>query len=95
MARRWFSALGNIVVASLRVDWLEIISENHLVDGGRLLYFLGRIRHDYPMAMHGVSLSIGGTDALDAICGGSKHWPMWRVWTGRYAARPMPRTPSR
>ena len=47
------------------VDWLEIISENYLVAGGKPLYYLDRIRRDYPMVMHGVSLSIGGSDALD------------------------------
>ena len=47
------------------VDWFEIISENYLVDGGKPLYYLDRIRADYPMVMHGVSLSIGGTDPLD------------------------------
>lgn len=49
------------------VDWLEIISENYLVDGGKPLYFLDRIRRDYPMVMHGVSLSIGSSDPLDTI----------------------------
>ncbi len=48
------------------VDWLEIISENYLVPGGKPLHHLDRIRSDFPMAMHGVALSIGGTDALDA-----------------------------
>jgi uncharacterized protein (UPF0276 family) len=48
------------------VDWLEIISENYLVPGGRPLHHLDRIRANYPMVMHGVSLNIGGTDALDA-----------------------------
>ncbi|MBL8471189.1 MAG: DUF692 domain-containing protein [Rhodocyclaceae bacterium] len=48
-----------------RVDWLEIISENYLVAGGKPLHFLDRIRRDYPMVMHGVSLSIGSSDALD------------------------------
>jgi len=48
------------------VDWLEVISENYLVPGGKPLHFLDRIRRDYPMVMHGVSLSIGGSDALDA-----------------------------
>jgi uncharacterized protein (UPF0276 family) len=48
-----------------RVDWLEIISENYMVPGGRPLHVLDRIRRDYPMAMHGVSLSIGSTDPLD------------------------------
>ncbi len=47
------------------VDWLEIISENYMVPGGKPLYFLDRIRADYPMVMHGVSLSIGSTDPLD------------------------------
>ncbi len=48
-----------------RVDWLEIISENYMVPGGRPLHFLDRLRRDHPMVMHGVSLSIGSTDPLD------------------------------
>ena len=47
------------------VDWFEIISENYLVDGGKPLHYLDRIRAHYPMVMHGVSLSIGGSDPLD------------------------------
>jgi uncharacterized protein len=47
------------------VDWLEVISENYMVPGGKPLHFLDTIRRDYPMAMHGVSLSIGSADALD------------------------------
>ena len=47
------------------VDWFEIISENYLVDGGKPLHYLDRIRERYPMVMHGVSLSIGGSDPLD------------------------------
>ncbi len=47
------------------VDWLEIISENYLVPGGKPLHFLDRIRADYPMVMHGVSMSIGSSDPLD------------------------------
>jgi uncharacterized protein (UPF0276 family) len=48
------------------VDWLEVISENYMVPGGRPLHWLDTIRRDHPMVMHGVSLSIGGTDPLDA-----------------------------
>ena len=48
-----------------KVDWLEIISENYMIPGGRPLYFLDSIRRDYPMVMHGVSLSIGSTDPLN------------------------------
>ena len=47
------------------VDWFEVISENYLVDGGKPLHFLDRIREHYPMVMHGVSLSIGSSDPLD------------------------------
>ena len=45
--------------------WFEILTENYLVDGGRPLEWLERIRADYPVVMHGVSLSIGSTDPLD------------------------------
>jgi uncharacterized protein (UPF0276 family) len=47
------------------LDWLEILSENYLVPGGKPLYFLDRIRERYPLVMHGVSLSIGSTAPLD------------------------------
>jgi uncharacterized protein (UPF0276 family) len=50
------------------VDWFEVITENYLVPGGKPLHYLDRIRADYPMAMHGVSLSIGGTDPLNLEC---------------------------
>jgi hypothetical protein len=47
------------------VDWFEIISENYMVPGGRPLATLDRIRADYPIRMHGVSLNIASTDPLD------------------------------
>jgi len=47
------------------VDWFEVITENYLVPGGKPLHYLDSIRADYPMVMHGVSLSIGGTDPLN------------------------------
>lgn len=48
-----------------KVDWFEILTENYMVDGGKPLYFIDAIREHYPMVMHGVSLSIGGTDPLN------------------------------
>jgi len=47
------------------VDWFEIISENYMVDGGKPLNYLSRIREHYPMVMHGVSMSIGSTEPLN------------------------------
>lgn len=48
------------------VDWLEIISENYMVPGGKPMQMLEAIRTRYPMAMHGVSLSIGAVAGPDA-----------------------------
>jgi uncharacterized protein (UPF0276 family) len=47
------------------VDWFEVISENFMVKGGRPLDVLTRVRADYPVVMHGVSLSIGTVDPLN------------------------------
>ena len=47
------------------VDFLEVISENFMVDGGRPRQILRDIREHYPVALHGVSMSIGSADGLD------------------------------
>ena len=47
------------------IDWLEVISENYLVPGGKPLDYLERVRERFPLVMHGVSLSIGSTDPVD------------------------------
>ena len=56
---------GAFLAAPQRVDWLEIISENYMVPGGKPLRMLDDIRARYPMAMHGVSLSIGSVAGPD------------------------------
>jgi uncharacterized protein (UPF0276 family) len=48
-----------------QVSWFEALSENYMVPGGNPLRWLDRLRRDYPMALHGVSLSIGSIDPLD------------------------------
>jgi uncharacterized protein (UPF0276 family) len=47
------------------VDFFEVISENFMVKGGRPLHVLEAVRRDYPIVLHGDSLSIGSTDPLD------------------------------
>ena len=47
------------------VDFVEVISENFMGDGGRPLYTIDRIREIYPVAMHGVSMSVGSADGLN------------------------------
>jgi uncharacterized protein (UPF0276 family) len=47
------------------VDWVEAISENFMRIGGRPRAVLEKVRRDMPVALHGVSLSIGSTDPLN------------------------------
>lgn len=55
----------DLLAAPQPVDWLELISENYLVPGGKPLHMLDAIRERYPVAMHGVSMSIGSARGLD------------------------------
>jgi uncharacterized protein (UPF0276 family) len=56
---------ADFLAAPQPLDWLEIISDNFLIEGGKPLQMLDTFRADYPMVMHGVSLSIGSTDGID------------------------------
>jgi uncharacterized protein len=47
------------------LSFTEVITENFLGRGGRALAVLERVRRDASVALHGVSLSIGGVDALN------------------------------
>lgn len=56
----------NAILASKPdVDWFEALSENYMIPGGKPLDFLTKIRENYPVVMHGVSLSIGSTAPID------------------------------
>ncbi len=50
---------------NLKVDWFEALSENYMIPGGKPLDYLDKIRANYPVVMHGVSLSIGSTAVVD------------------------------
>jgi len=50
--------------SAVAVDFVEVISENFLVDGGRPLNVLRRVRERHPVALHGVSMSLGSADGL-------------------------------
>jgi len=47
------------------VAWFEVLSDNYMHTRGRPLMYLDRIAEHYPVALHGVGLSIGSTDPLD------------------------------
>lgn len=48
-----------------QVDWFEAITENYMDSGGKPLSILEQIRAHYPVALHGVALSIGSVDPLN------------------------------
>lgn len=47
------------------VPWFEALTENYMDTQGKPLFFLDQIRSHYPLALHGVSMSIGSTQKLN------------------------------
>ena len=47
------------------IDFVEVISENFMLDGGRPLRILEQVREKYPVVLHGVSMSIGTAQGVD------------------------------
>jgi uncharacterized protein len=47
------------------VAWMEVHTENYM-GGGPPLRYLDAIRRDYPISLHGVGLSLGSAEGLDA-----------------------------
>ena len=47
------------------VDFVEVISENFMVDGGQPRRILREVRERYPVALHGVSMSVGSAEPTD------------------------------
>jgi uncharacterized protein len=57
---------GDFLSTAVPVDFVEVISENFMVEGGQPRHILRQIRERHPVALHGVSMSIGSADGLDA-----------------------------
>ena len=47
------------------VDFVEVISENYMIEGGRQMRILEAVRAKLPVIIHGVSMSIGSARGLD------------------------------
>ncbi|WP_417317594.1 DUF692 domain-containing protein [Emcibacter sp.] len=47
------------------IGWFEVHTENYMGEGGLPHHFLGRVREQYPLSMHGVGLSLGSSEGLD------------------------------
>lgn len=56
----------DFLAGDVAVDFVEVISENFMVDGGRPLRLLEQVRAKLPVILHGVSMSIGSAHGLDS-----------------------------
>ncbi|MEQ1877340.1 MAG: DUF692 domain-containing protein [Bdellovibrionia bacterium] len=60
-----------ILDSATQLEWFEVISENYFGMGAELvgpeIETLTKLRAKYPVALHGVSLSIGSTDPLNLL----------------------------
>ncbi|MBO6610105.1 DUF692 domain-containing protein [Altererythrobacter sp.] len=59
------SHYADFLEQEVSVDFVEVISENYMVDGGRPLRILEQVRARHPVIIHGVSMSIGSAGGLD------------------------------
>lgn len=55
----------HVVASRPAVGWFEVISENFMGTGGNPRRVLEAVRREYPVVLHGVSLSIASTEPLD------------------------------
>ncbi len=46
--------------------WFEVHAENYMVDGGPRRSWLEAVRREHPLSLHGVSLSLAASEAVDA-----------------------------
>jgi len=56
---------ADFIAGTAPVDFCEVISENFMGVGGKPLAVLRAVREHYPLALHGVSHSLGSSDGLD------------------------------
>ena len=83
---------ADFLTRDVPIDFVEIISENFMLAGGRPLHTLDAIRERHPVVMHGVSMSVGSAAGLN--CEYLRHLkalanrvrPLWMsdhlCWTG-------------
>jgi uncharacterized protein (UPF0276 family) len=58
---------ADFIATQQPVDFVEVISENFMVDGGRPLDIIDRVRERYRVALHGVSMNLGSADPVDTV----------------------------
>jgi uncharacterized protein len=56
---------GDFLKTKVPVDFVEVISENFMEEGAEPHQILRQIRERHPVALHGVSMSIGSSSGID------------------------------
>ncbi|MDR0192224.1 DUF692 domain-containing protein [Pseudomonas yamanorum] len=56
---------SEVLETSPDIGFFEVHAENYMVAGGPFHHYLGLIREQYPLSLHGVGLSIGGEGPLN------------------------------
>ena len=56
---------GDVLSGNVQLDFVEVISENFMFPGGRHVADLLDVRAKCPVALHGVSMSVGSASGLD------------------------------
>jgi len=51
--------------SKIKINWFEALSENYMQSDGRPRLILEKIRRDYPVALHGVSMNLLSTEGLN------------------------------
>lgn len=49
----------------VKIEWFEALTENYLDTSGRPRKILEMVRRDYPIALHGVSMSLASADGVN------------------------------
>ncbi len=57
--------IKEILATTPDIDFFELLTDNHLAEGGYAREQAYAIRQDYPVTMHSVGMSLGGTDPID------------------------------
>lgn len=57
--------LAEVLATLPDIGFFEVHAENYMVAGGPFHHYLGLIREQYPLSLHGVGLSIGGEGPLN------------------------------
>ena len=47
--------------------WFEVHAENYMVAGGPRRAWLEAVRREHPLSLHGVSLSLAGSEPVDPV----------------------------